>query len=197
MEANARYQKHGKKEFDEEVIHIDRISRTIAGGRRIRFRAAVAVGNRTGKVGIGVAKASEVILAVQKAINLAKKDLIEVPIVNGTIPHEIEEKYGAARILLKPASPGTGIIAGGAVRAVVNLAGIKNILSKILGSKNQINNLRATMKALDKLHAPLEKIEKRSLIAKKTKRSVSKKDVSKSKDKGKNESSRNKDQKKT
>lgn len=139
------------KEYEEQVVHIDRISRTVAGGRRIRFRAAVVIGNRGGKVGVGVAKAAEVISAVQKAITLAKKNLINVPIVNDTIPHEIETDFGAAKILLKPAAKGTGIIAGGAVRAIANLAGIKNILSKILGSQNQVNNLQATIKALQEL----------------------------------------------
>lgn len=161
-----RNKKPEKKEFAEEVVHIDRISRTVAGGRRIRFRAAVVVGNQKGKVGIGVAKASEVILAVQKAINLAKKNLIEVPIVNDTIPHEVEERFGAAKVYLKPASSGTGIIAGGAVRAVANLAGIKNILSKILGSQNQINNLKATINALKKLNMPPENLYKKDSIKK-------------------------------
>jgi small subunit ribosomal protein S5 len=145
--------KKEKKEYEEQVVHIDRIARTVAGGRRIRFRAAVVIGNRSGKVGIGVAKASEVILAVQKAITLAKKHLVNVPIVNDTIPYEIESQFGAAKVLLKPAAPGTGIIAGGAVRAIADLAGIKNLLSKILGSQNQINNLRAMMKALEELES--------------------------------------------
>ena len=151
-----------RSEFEEQVVHIDRISRTVAGGRRIRFRAAVVVGNRNGKVGIGVAKASEVILAVQKAITSAKKRLVVVPIVNDTIPYEIESQYGAAKVLLKPASQGTGIIAGGAVRAIASLAGIKNLLSKILGSQNQINNLRATIKALREFQADNNKIQLRT-----------------------------------
>lgn len=142
-----------KKEYDEQVIHIDRIARTVAGGKRIRFRAAVVIGNRNGKVGIGVAKGGEVIIAVQKAINKAKKNLIEVPIVNETIPHEITQSFGAAYVLLKPAQKGTGIIAGGAVRAIADLAGIKNLISKILGSQNQINNLQATIEALKSLEA--------------------------------------------
>jgi len=183
------FKKSEKKEFEEEVVHIDRISRTVAGGRRIRFRAAVVVGNRAGKVGIGIAKASEVILAVQKAINLAKKSLIKVPIINDTIPHEIEEQYGAARVFLKPASMGTGIIAGGAVRVIANLAGIKNILAKILGSQNQINNLRATMKALEKLTIPEDKIQKKSLIEKDKQKFGEKPKIKKSPKEGKNETS--------
>lgn len=178
-----------KKEFEEEVIHIDRISRTVAGGRRIRFRAAVVVGNYAGKVGIGVAKASEVILAVQKAINIAKKNLIKVAIINDTIPHEIEERYGAAKVFLKPASMGTGVIAGGAVRAIANLAGIKNILSKILGSQNQINNLRATMKALEKLTIPEDKIRNKSLVKDNKQKLEQKPKNKKSQKEGKNENS--------
>jgi small subunit ribosomal protein S5 len=160
MFKNRNFRKE-KKEYEEQVVHIDRIARTIAGGRRIRFRAAVVVGNRTGRVGIGVAKAVEVILAVQKAVTLAKKHLITVPIINDTIPYEIESQFGAAKVFLKPAARGTGIIAGGAVRAIADLAGIKNLLSKILGSQNQINNLRATMKALEELESARELIEAR------------------------------------
>jgi small subunit ribosomal protein S5 len=135
-------------EFEERIIEINRISRTVAGGRRIRFRAAVVIGDRNGRVGIGVAKATEVILAVQKAITQARKHLITVPRINGTIPHQVEAKFGSAKLMIKPARVGTGIIAGGAVRSIAELSGIENILSKILGSQNKINNLKATILAL-------------------------------------------------
>ena len=133
------------------MIEVDRITRVVAGGRRLRFRAAVVVGNKAGKVGVGVAKANEVILAVQKAIRRAEKNIIKVPIINDTIPHEVRIKEGAAQILLKPAPEGTGIIAGGVVRSIAEVAGIKNILGKILGSQNKINNLRAIISALKSL----------------------------------------------
>ena len=140
-----------KKEFEERIIEINRISRTVAGGRRIRFRAAVVIGDKKGRVGVGVAKGTEVILAVQKAIAKARKNLISVPIVDGTVPHQVEAKFGAARLLIKPARPGTGVIAGGPVRSIAELAGIENIVSKLLGSQNKINNLKATIIALKSL----------------------------------------------
>lgn len=137
-----------KKEFEERVIEVSRVSRTVKGGRRLRFRALVAIGNRQGKVGIGIGKANEVVIAVTKAVNQARKNLIAVPIVNDSIPHEVKLKYGSAVVFLKPALPGTSIIAGSSVRPVIELAGIKNILSKIFGSSNKINNVQATIEAL-------------------------------------------------
>lgn len=140
-----------EKEFDEEVIEIARIARTVKGGRRIRFRASVVIGNRNGKVGIGIDKANEVLVAVNKAKAKARKNLITIPIVNETIPFPIDYKYGGAKVRLLPASLGTGVIAGGSVRVVVELAGIKNLLSKIMGSASKINNIRATYFALNRL----------------------------------------------
>jgi small subunit ribosomal protein S5 len=140
-----------EKEFDEEVIEIARIARTVKGGRRIRFRAAVVVGNRNGSVGIGVDKANEVLSAVNKAKAKARKNLINIPIVKESIPFPIEYKYRGARVRLLPASVGTGVIAGGSVRVVVELVGIKNLLSKIMGSANKINNIRATYLALNEV----------------------------------------------
>ncbi len=137
-----------KKEFEEQVVQIDRVARVVAGGKRLRFRAIIVIGNKLGKVGLGVAKANDVVSAVAKAKNSAQKNLIQVPIKNDTIPHEIYQTYGSARVLLKPAAKGTGIIAGGSVRIVASLAGIKNILGKILGSKGKINNLKAVILAL-------------------------------------------------
>lgn len=145
-----------KKEFEERIIEIDRVSRTVKGGKRMRFRALVVIGNRKGKVGMGLGKAGDVQTAVKKAVKVAKRDLIEVPIVNETIPHESTIKLGGAQVFLKPAAPGTSIIAGGAVRAVVELAGIRNILSKIIGSSNKINNVRATIKTLDAMSKKVE-----------------------------------------
>ncbi len=137
-----------KKEFDQILVDLRRVARMVGGGRRFRFRATVVIGDKKGKVGEGTAKGADVSLAIEKAVNQAKKHLIKVPIQKGTIPHEVIADYGAAKVLLKPASPGTGLIAGGAVRAVLELAGVRNVLSKILGSKNKVNNIRATLKAL-------------------------------------------------
>lgn len=140
--------------MEELVVQVDRVTRVVKGGRRLRFRALVVVGDRNGRVGVGVAKGSEVQLAVQKAVDSAKRGMIKVPITaNGSIPHDVTQKYGASFVLLKPASQGTSVIAGGAVRAVVTLAGIKNILSKSLGSNNKMNVVMATMNALKQLTA--------------------------------------------
>jgi len=138
-------------EYEEEVLQIDRVTRVVKGGRRLRFRATVVIGNRNGKVGIGIGKSHEVVGSIQKAINQAKKDLVIVPIVNGTIPHEVRVKFKSAKIMMMPASPGTGIIAGGAVRKIAQLAGIKDMLSKMYGARNRITNAHATMIALRQL----------------------------------------------
>ena len=136
------------KQFEELVINIDRVSRVVKGGRRFRFKALVVVGDRKTKVGVGVAKGQDVQTAVQKATDIAKKNLIVIPIVNETIPHENEVKYSGARVLLKPAAPGTGIIAGGVVRSVIGVTGIRNLLSKSLNSTNKVNIAYATVEAL-------------------------------------------------
>jgi small subunit ribosomal protein S5 len=140
-----------RPEIEDRVVAIDRISRTVKGGRRIRFRALVVLGNRSGRVGVGVAKAGDVQGAIAKAKAKAEKTMITVPIVNDTIPHEVNVVYGSTRVLLKPAPLGHSIIAGGSVRAVVELAGIKNIVSKALGSSNALNCAMATYMALEKL----------------------------------------------
>jgi small subunit ribosomal protein S5 len=139
------------KEFEEKVIQINRISKKTRGGNKIGFSALVVVGDKKAKVGVGLGKANDVLSAIQKGIRLAKRKMIKVPVKGTTIPHRIESKWGAAKILLKPAPTGTGVIAGGAVRAVVEAAGIQNIVSKILGSNNKINNVYATFQALQKL----------------------------------------------
>lgn len=143
-----------QSEFIEKVVEVSRVSRTVKGGKRMRFRALVVIGDKKGRVGMGLGKAAEVALAVAKAVTYAKKHLINVTITNDTIPHEVLVHYGSAVLFLKPAGKGTSIIAGGAVRAVIEVSGIKNILSKIIGSPNKINNVRATLLALSKLKSP-------------------------------------------
>lgn len=149
-----------KEEFESKLLDLARISHTRAGGRKMRFRAVIVTGNKEGKVGLGVAKGQDVALAVEKATRLSKKYLIEVPIVNETIPHEVYAKVGAARVLLRPQRKGRGLVAGGTVRVICTLAGIKNISSKILGKTgNKLNNARATIEALKKLKAKSEKLK--------------------------------------
>lgn len=140
-----------KREFQESVIHIARVARVVKGGRRFRFRALVAVGNGNDKVGVGIAKGGDVQIAITKAVETAKKQLITIPVVNDTIPHEMLSKVSGAQVLLKPAAPGTGVIAGGTVRTIIDLSGIRNILSKTHGSTNKVNVAYATISALRSL----------------------------------------------
>ncbi|QQS19616.1 30S ribosomal protein S5 [Candidatus Saccharibacteria bacterium] len=137
-----------EKQFDERVVHIDRVARVVKGGRRFRFRALVVVGDRKGKVGIGSAKGADVTAAVTKATEVAKKHFVPVVLYKGTIPHDVEGKVSGARILVMPAAPGTGLIAGGVVRTVLEVAGVSNVLSKSLGSSNKTNIAYATIAAL-------------------------------------------------
>lgn len=139
------------KEFEELVINIDRVARVVKGGRRFRFKALVVVGNRKDKVGVGVAKGADVQAAVAKATDVAKKHLITIPVKNETIPHDAEVKLSGAQVLIKPAAPGTGIIAGGVVRQIIGVTGIRNMLSKSLGSTNKVNIAYATIEALASL----------------------------------------------
>lgn len=141
-------------EFEQFIVEVARVTRVMAGGKRLSFRACVVIGDRKGRVGMGLAKAKDVPMAVQKAVRQAEKNITKVTLVNGTIPHEIRVKLGSARIMLKPAPQGTGIISGGAVRIVLEYAGIENIVSKIFGTGNKINNIRATLKALKSLKKP-------------------------------------------
>jgi small subunit ribosomal protein S5 len=146
--------------FEEEVISIRRVTKVVKGGKNLRFSAAVVVGDKNGKVGLGKGKAREVPLAIKKAVADAKKNIIDIPILNNTIPYYTIGKFGAARVVLRPASPGTGVIAGGSVRVIMELAGIKNILTKSLKSKNTITVARAAIEGLTSLHSP-EQIKKK------------------------------------
>lgn len=151
-------------EFEQKLVDLARVTRVVAGGRRFRFRAAVVIGNRKGKVGVGIAKGSDVSIAVDKAVAQAKKNLFTVVLYKSTIPHAIRTKYKSAEVLLKPARKGSGVIAGGAVRAVVELVGIRDIVSKMLGSDSKINNMRATVRALVGLESPEAVMRRRGRI---------------------------------
>ena len=150
-------------EWSEQVVQISRVTKVVKGGKKLSFRAIVVVGNKKGQVGVGCAKASEVIIAIQKAITDGRKNLITVPIFKTTIPHPITGRSGAGAVMLRPASQGTGIIAGGSVRSVLELAGIENILSKSLGSNSPLNAANATLEALKSLTPFSEVAKKRGL----------------------------------
>jgi small subunit ribosomal protein S5 len=148
-----------KPEYEQKLLNLARVTRVVKGGRRFRFRATLVIGNRNGKVGVGVAKGADVSDAIQKAFNDAKKNMVTIELENGTITHDVLAKLGSARVLLKPARPGQGVIAGGSVRAVVDLLGVKDIVSKSLGASNALNVARVTIKALEMLKAPRVKAE--------------------------------------
>lgn len=140
-----------KEEFEQRILDLARVTRVMKGGKRMNFRACVAIGDKKGRIAIALGKGADVTLAVNKAVNKAKKNLLEVPIYNDTIPHQVDGKFGSAKILLKPAAKGRGVIAGGVVRVILDLAGVKNISSKILGTNNKVNNAKCTIFALSKL----------------------------------------------
>jgi small subunit ribosomal protein S5 len=157
---NPMYQSE-RSELTERVVSLNRVAKVVKGGRRFSFSALIVVGDQNGRVGAGLGKAGEVPEAIRKGVEVAKRSMITVPMVGSTIPHEVRFKWGAAKILLKPAAPGTGVISGGAMRAVIELAGIKDILTKSLGTNNPINTVRATMEALQSLRTAQEVAETR------------------------------------
>lgn len=154
-------------EYEERVVEISRVSRVVKGGRRIRFRILVVIGDQKGKIGYGIAKGNEISIAVKKAVVQAKKRMIDVPIINDTIPYEITQDLGSSKVFLKPASQGTSVVAGGVVRVIAELAGIKNLLSKTIGSANKVNNVKTVFRALssfdpDKVEIIKKRYEKNS-----------------------------------
>ena len=158
-----RKPRRDQKEYEDQVIAINRVTKVVKGGRRFRFAALVVVGDRKGHVGIGTGKANEVPDAIRKATEDARKNIIEVPVINETIPHEVTGVYGAGRVFMRPASEGTGVIAGGATRAVLELAGVKDILTKCIGSRTKINVVRATFEGLSQLRTVEQVAETRGL----------------------------------
>ncbi len=162
-----RPQEAEEKQFEERVVNIDRVARVVKGGRRFRFRALVVVGDKKGRVGVATAKGADVTAAVAKAVDVAKKNLTTLKLYKGTLPHEVQAKVGGSNILLKPASPGTGIIAGGVVRTLLEVGGVHNALSKSLGSTNKVNTAYATLKALQSVESA-DKWVTRSTQPKKT-----------------------------
>lgn len=159
---NLEYQKN-QDGFEERIVQVSRVSKKTKGGNKIGFSVLIVVGNKAGKVGVGLGKAGDVSSSIKKGVSLAKKHAIEVPIVNGTIPFEFYIKLGAAKVLLKPAPPGSGVIAGGAVRSVVSLAGIENVSSKVLGTDNKASNVYATIEALKRLSERYKRETKRKV----------------------------------
>jgi small subunit ribosomal protein S5 len=155
MEKRRRQSNEGEQrernEFDQKVVEVKRVTRVVAGGKRMRFRALVVIGDHKGKVGMGLKKGADVAESVNKAVNAAKKNMITLPLVNETIPHVMNMKYKSSSLMLKPAKAGTGVIAGGAVRQVFELAGVKNVVSKMLGSNNKVNNVKAIFEAFKKM----------------------------------------------
>lgn len=169
-----------KDEFEQKLVEIKRVTRVTGGGKQLSFRAAMVVGDKKGRVGVAAAKGKDVSSAIGKAVNKAKKELIKVQIINGTIAHGVDYKFKAAKIMLKPAKQGRGVIAGGAVRMVLELAGVENIVSKIRGSNSKLNNIKATVRALDSLMKVEEK-SKGKAKNNKAKKETSKKATNKEK----------------
>ncbi len=157
-------------QFEERVVEISRVSRVVKGGRRIRFRVLIVIGDQKGKIGYGIAKGNEIAVAVKKAVAAAQKRMIDVPVIDDTIPYEITQDLGSSRVFLKPASQGTSVVAGGVVRVIAELAGIKNLLSKTIGSSNKVNNVKTVFLALssfdpEKVEIIRKRFEKNSAVA--------------------------------
>ena len=162
-------------EFEQKIVDIARVTRVMAGGKRMRFRACVVIGNKKGKIGVGLDKGADVSIAVNKAVNKAKKNIVDVSIVNETIPHEVYYKLGAAKILFKPAAKGKGVISGGATRSILELSGIKNITTKNLGTNNAVNVAKCTIAAL----GDMRKVEVKSKKTDNRKQTTGKTEVKK------------------
>lgn len=152
------------REYDQKILELSRVTRVTAGGKRMRFRVCLIIGDRNGQVGYGVTKGADVQLSVEKAVRAAKKTMVRVPLINDTVPFPVKAKFGASEILLMPAPKGTGLKAGGAVRSVLELAGVPNAVSKILGSSNKINTVKATFKALHMLRESTSTLQRKKVV---------------------------------
>lgn len=172
------------KEFEQKILDLARVTRVTAGGKRMRFRCCLVIGDKKGRVGLGLAKGADVAISVDKALRQAKKNIVDIPMIDGTIPHAINKKFGAAKVLLKPAPRGTGLKSGGAMRMLLELGGVPNASSKILGSNNKINIAKATLEALRELRVPEGAItDKQKIETKKAKKAAEKKPTTKKADK--------------